>query len=97
MPGISAGSCVAVARLSRVDEPTSSGRVSSALLWSSLFAPGLICVGLGVFVAESTVVIVVGVGLLLVPLLLQVFAADWSREHIPEHSHDHHHAPPPEG
>ena len=78
-------------RLSRVDGPTSSGRVSSALLWSSLFAPGLICVAFGVFVVESTPLMVIGIALLLVPLVLQVLAADWSREHIPEgHAHDHH-------
>jgi hypothetical protein len=69
----------------------SSPARSSAVLWSSLFAPGLVCVALGVFVVESRLLAGVGIVLLLAPLAMQLFGPDWSREHIPEgHSHDHH-------
>ena len=72
-----------------MDGATSGGR-SSALLWSAVFAPGLIGVGLGVFVFESTAVIVFGILLLLAPLAVQMFGPDWSQETIPEgHHHDH--------
>ena len=55
-----------------------------------MFAPGLVCVGLGVFVFESTLVIVLGVVLLVAPLVVQMFGPDWDRETIPEgHHHDH--------
>ena len=55
-----------------------------------MFAPGLLCVALGVFVFDATWVIAFGVLLLVAPLVVQMFGPDMDRETIPEgHDHDH--------
>ena len=60
-----------------------------------MFAPGLVCVGLALFVVDSTLLLVVGIVLLLAPLVVQMFGPDWDREHIPEGHHDQPPAEPP--
>ena len=56
-----------------------------------MFAPGLVCVALGVFVVDSAWMVGVGIVLLVAPLVVQMFGPDWDRETIPEgHHHDHH-------
>ena len=79
----------AVASLSGVSDAASSAGRSSALLWSAVFAPGLVLVGLGVFVFGSSLVIGLGILLLVAPLAVQMFGPDWDRETIPDsHHHD---------
>ena len=60
--------------------PTSSlPRVDARalVLWALLVVPGLALTLVGLLVAESTALVVAGLVLLAVPIVLQLFAADW--------------------
>ena len=61
-------------------EPTSSlPRIDARalVLWALLVVPGLALTLVGLVIAESTVLVVAGLVLLAVPIVLQLFAADW--------------------
>lgn len=75
--------CGEVKDLSRLPAPTRSwpatlsSHVGTAAVWLAMLTPGLVVLVLAVAVVGSAALAVLGVLLLLAPLVVQLFAADW--------------------
>ena len=77
------GACGAVKDPSTLPTPTRSwpqtlsSHLLTALVWLAMFTPGLITLVLAVAVVESDALVLVAILLLVAPLVVQLFAADW--------------------
>lgn len=78
--------CGEVKDLSRLPEPqrswpaTLSRQLGTVGVWLAMFTPGLVALVLALAVVGSAALALLAVVLLLVPLVLQLFGADWGDE-----------------
>ena len=77
------GACGAVKDPSRLPAPTRSwpktlsSHLGTVLVWLAMFTPGLVALAIAVAVGGPAVLVLVAVVLLVAPLAVQLFGADW--------------------
>jgi hypothetical protein len=77
------GACGAVKDPSRLPTPTRSwprtlsSHLPTALVWLAMLTPGLIVLVLAIVVVGSDALFLAAIVLLLAPLVVQLFGADW--------------------